>query len=433
MPDPSPTNRVRRPQDAESLRRAMRLMPQGLAGFHRLVSSEQYPSFLVRGEGACAYDADGNRYIDYVLGKGPLILGYAHPAVQRAVHAQIDSGNLLSLSPLAQLKTAELLLELFPGDHQVRFHKSGSDACEAAARMARVFTGRTWILSAGYHGWHDWCSPGSTGVPPQATALADFHYDLNELERLLAAHPHDVAAIFVEPQPGFLEPGFYRELRRLADAAGALLLFDEVKTGLRVEGYSVQHATGVKADLFTLSKALSNGFCLSCVIGRRDILEVSLKTHLSGTYDIEATPFAAAAETLTVLRTTNVMERLRATCSRLVHGLNRIFRDQGVPAKAFAADSIFRIGFAEEPRETFFYGNMAERGVLLYPYDNQFVSLAHDEGHVSQTLEVADEVIRESVRALPPAQSHESIVSRGIHQFQNRKGYLKGAPGPAGR
>jgi glutamate-1-semialdehyde aminotransferase len=378
------------------------------------------------------YDALGTEYIDYVLGKGPIILGHAHPAVQRAAHAQLERGNLLSLGTRDQLRVAELLRSLLPGDWSMRFHKTGSDACQALARTARAATGKSWILSAGYHGWHDWCSAPDAAARGQA-AFADFHYDLGELARLIELHRGDIAAIFVEPQPGFLAPDFYHDLRAMADASGCLLAFDEVKSGFRIEGFTVHHSTGTPVDLFTLSKAISNGFSLSCLVGRADVMAAAAGIHMSGTYDIEATPFAAAAATLEILGEDGVLARISASCLRLVDGLNEIFARHGVPAKGFAAGTSFRLGFCEAARETEFYEAMAGCGILLYPHDNQFLSLSHDADHTRRTLEAAEQVIHRSTRLTQPQISFAAIADRQIHEFHHRKGYLKGAPGPRGR
>lgn len=418
------------------LERAARSIPGGVLGFHKLMPPEiasWFPLFAERGQGARLVDLEGSTYLDYILGKGPVILGHGHRAVQAAVVAQLEKGNLLGLSTGLEIDVAERLCSWLPGAEQVRFHKTGSDACSAAMRLARVCTGRPWILSSGYHGWHDGCSPGEPGVPDQAAQFVDFHYDLEGLERLLAKHHDEIAALFVEPQPGYLRPSFYQTLREMADAAGALLIFDEIKTGFRLPQGSVQAAVGVTPDLTTLSKAIANGYCLSCVVGRAEILAYAERTHLSTTYGVEALPFAAARATLDTLAPAGTLEGLDARGQTLLDGLDACFARHDVPAKAFGPGAMFRIGFSEPVREASFYSAAARAGVLLYPFDNHFLSLSHGDAEIRETLEIVDEVIAQSVAAHPPARPHHAVADWSLADFPWRKGFLQGVAGPDGK
>lgn len=393
---------------------------------------EDFPLFLERGEGAYVFAPGGERYLDFMLGKGPVVLGYGYAAVQRAVQEQIARGNLLSMAVPRQITVAELLLDHFPCADLVRFHKSGSEACASAVRIARAFTGRRWILSSGYHGWHDWNNPDAAGSACPS-GFADFHYDLEVLARLLEFYRGEVAAIFVEPIPEFLAADFYRTLRAAADSADCLLLFDEVKTGFRVPSNSTQATVQVVPDVTTLSKAIANGYCLSCVIGRADIIELADTLHVAGTFDIEATPFAAAEATLRALAAENAIPRMAAATERLTVELNHLLDSDAVPARAFPMGTMFRIGFLEPARETFFYIAMARHGVLLYPYDNHFFSLAHGERQQTEFLEAAERAIAASVREMAPQAGLPKARDLQLHQFIHRKGFLAGCPGPHGR
>ncbi|HVZ39258.1 MAG TPA: aminotransferase class III-fold pyridoxal phosphate-dependent enzyme [Candidatus Kapabacteria bacterium] len=421
------------PHGNRLLQRAHASIPAGIVGFHKLMASPEYPSFLERGHGARVVDVDGNEYIDHVLGKGPVILGHAHPGVTQAVIEQAERGSMLGLTQAVQIDVAELLLAAFPGAEKIRFHKTGSDACSAAVRLARTFTARRWILSSGYHGWHDWCNTADAGVPASTVCCADFAYDLDRLEMLLDEHHGDIAALFVEPQPSFLEPGFYAELRALADAAGCLLMFDEVKTGLRLPRGSAQAAAGVTPDLTTVSKAIANGYCLSAVLGRAEFMDVSERTHISTTYDIEAIPFAAARATLHELLNTDALKRIDAMGCSAVNSLNALCALHDVGARAFGPGAMFRIGFADADAETMFYVEMVRRGVLMYPYDNHFISLAHGADELQQTIAAADNAFGLVARAFPNAPPHGAVAAWEIDRFQNRKGYLRSSAGPDGR
>jgi glutamate-1-semialdehyde 2,1-aminomutase len=415
------------------LERASRVIPGGVLGFHKLMSPELFPAFAARGSGATVEDLEGRRYVDYILGKGPVILGHGHPAVQDAVRNQLEAGNMLGLSIATQVVVAESLLTWFPHADRVRFHKTGSDACSAAVRLARVATGKRWILSSGYHGWHDWCAPGDRGVPADSSYCEEFHYDLDRLEQALARHAGDAAAIFVEPQPSYLQPAFYAELRAIARAHGCLLIFDEVKTGLRVAGGSMQRQLGIEADLTVLSKALANGFCLSCVLGPAEYLDLSERTHISTTYDVEAIPYAAAAATLTELARPGTLERLHAAGMELVASLNQLFGALDLPARAFGPGAMFRIGFAEPQREQLFYSRMASEGVLLYPHDNHFLSTVHGSTAFELTIAAAERVLSASRAENSPPMRHADVSDWTISQFPSRKGFLQHVSSPSGR
>ncbi|HEX3479153.1 MAG TPA: aminotransferase class III-fold pyridoxal phosphate-dependent enzyme [Kofleriaceae bacterium] len=418
---------------ARLLDRAARVIPGGVLGFHKLMSPELFPAFAAHARGATVEDLEGRRYVDYILGKGPVILGHGHPAVHEAVVRQLEAGNMLGLSVATQVEVAEVLLTWFPRAEQVRFHKTGSDACSAAVRLARVATGKQWILSSGYHGWHDWCSSGERGVPADSTYAEDFHYDLDRLEQLLARHAGDAAAVFVEPQPSYLEPAFYRELWAIARAHGCLVICDEVKTGLRVVGGSMQRQLGLDADLTVLSKALANGFCLSCVLGRAEHMELSERTHISTTYDVEAIPYAAAAATLGELARPGTLERLDDAGQRLIAALDGLFAALDIPARAFGPGAMFRLGFAEPAREQWFYSRMAHEGVLLYPHDNHFLSTAHGGAAFELTVAAAERVLAASRAEHPPALRHADVAGRTIAQFPSRKGFLQHVRSPRGR
>lgn len=421
------------PKGQALYQRAEAVIPGGVFGFHKLMTEPGYPSFLSKGYGAWVEDVDQNRYLDFVLGKGPLILGYQHPAIQQAVKRQLDAGNILSMTTADVPKTAELLLQYFPHLDKVRFHKTGSEACSAAVRLARAYTGKPYILSAGYHGWHDWCNPESDGVPRQGLFFADFHYDLDVLAEQLKCYQDQVAAVFIEPQPALNNASFYKELRQLADQHQCLLILDEIKTGLRMVGGSVQTPLGLVPELTVVSKAMANGYCLSAVLGRADILDLSEANHISSTFDIEATPFAAAVATMQTLDHDQILERIDAVGTDFIQNLNDCFQYYQIPAKAFGPGAMFRIAFADPNVETMFYGETIKQGLLLYPFDNQFLSAAHGQGELESALTAIQKTLELCLTKGKPSISFEEIAHLEIHQFNHRKGFLAGAPGPSGR
>ena len=407
--------------------RAHRVIPGGVPGFHRLFGDGD-PVFMMRGDGARVFDTDGRPYLDFVLGKGPVILGHAHQAVTEEVVQTIRDSPMLGLMSPVAVEAAEILLEDLPDNWRMRFHKSGSDACAAAVRMARARTDRRLILSSGYHGWHDWCSPGSPGTGGPAD-FADFSYDLDLLSALLALHPADVAAVMIEPQPGFLAPSFYADVAWLAKKAGALFILDEVKSAYRAGSGLTCRTLDQTPDLVVLGKAISNGFCVSCVAGSGRLMSLSDRLHVGSTYDFEAGPLAAIRATVPILRSLNATDALCAMAKTLAATLDCLFARHDLPIRAFATGAGFRLGFLATDLEEAFYTEAWKRGILFYPFDNQFLSLAHDRAILDEVTGTVDEILAAAAR---PNAGWNDVSDLCLHQFQSRKGFLSGAPGPDG-
>src|SRR4051794_19522486 len=251
------------------LRRAHDIIPGGhhLSG-RPLLDPDTSPMYFERGQGARIWDVNGNEYVDFFMAYGPFLLGYANPEVDRAAFEQASRGNLLSLNHPLHLRFIEALLARFPAADMGVFVKTGSEATTAAVRIARRATGRRLIARCGYHGWHDWCVPDEDFVPE---GLSDqvFVYEASRpetLQSLLDARPGRFAAVILAPE--MIHPPSAEKLTALMDATrrhGALFIMDEVKTGLRAPGGSMQAFYGVTPDMTTLSKALGNGWPVGAV------------------------------------------------------------------------------------------------------------------------------------------------------------------------
>lgn len=415
------------------IKRASRVIPGGVLGFHKLMSPEQFPPFAAAARGVKIIDLHGREYIDFILGKGPIILGHCNSGVDRAVTQRLQAGNMLGVSTLDQVILAEKLLGFFPWHDKVRFHKTGSEACSAAVRLARAVTGKRWVISSGYHGWHEWCSPGEQGIPYDVSYFHDFNYNLDQLEAFAEKHCSDIAGVFVEPHPVLMSGSFYRQLREISDHYQCPLIFDEVKTGFRTHGGSVQKTVGIEADITVVSKAMTNGFCLSSVLGKSEYMDISDRLHISTTYDIEAIPYAAAIATLEQVDKSGFLEKLFAVCGGMVRALNEVFSYADFPAKAFEFASMFRIGFFSPEMETCFYSELARQGVMFYPYDNQFVCAAHDQTHIEKTRIAAEKAITTVLQNFPKSHGYSTVEGWKLYKFQNRKGFLQGTVGADGR
>ncbi len=293
--------RYRKSED--QLVRAENSIPLGSQTFSK--SRTQYPLgisplYFTHSRGAYSWDLDGNKYIDLVSSLAANNLGYGESKIKKAVQKQLRNGVTLSLPTVLESEVAELIIELIPSAEMVRFGKNGSDATAAAVRLARAFTRRDHVIVCGYHGWQDWFIGSTTrnkGVPQSISALTHkFEYNnINSLKTILKSHEGQVAAVIMEPMNSvYPERGFLEEVQTLTARAGALLIFDENITGFRLARGGAQELFGITPDLSAFGKALSNGFPLSAVVGRRDVMMQMEEVFFSGTFGGELLSLAAA-------------------------------------------------------------------------------------------------------------------------------------------
>lgn len=299
------------------------------------------PTFYHRAYGARLIDEDGREWLDLEMGRGPNLLGYAHPRIEEAMRRLASIGAAhTSLLHRSEVEVAELVCAAIPGCERVIFAKNGSDACSAAVRAARIATGRNVVLSSGYHGFHDWyvAELGHfRGFPPGYRGhLASFELnDLKGLEALAEQYAGDVACIFIEPAHRLLpKRGFLKAARRIADRCGALLVFDEVVTAFRLHIGGAQAAYGVGADLICLGKAMANGLPLSALAGRADALAHLRETHFSMTFQHGSPAFVAAAACLDHMRDGSVARRVAEHGEQIRHAFDTAARRYGLPARA---------------------------------------------------------------------------------------------------
>jgi len=393
----------------EWLERAQRVIPGCAQTFSK--GYTQYvqgvaPIFLQRGKGCRVWDVDGNEYIDYVQGLLPNILGYAHGEVNAAAAAQLEEGHSFSLPHPLEVQLAERLTRLIPCAEMVRFGKNGSDATSGAVRAARAFTGRDRIACCGYHGWQDWYIGSTTrnaGVPQTVRQLTHpFTYnDLSSLEKIINEHPGEFAAVIMEPM-NFVDPspGFLAGVKGLTHEHGALLIFDEVCTGFHFGLGGAQKLLGVTPDLACFGKAMGNGFPISCVLGRTDIMRIFSEVFYSFTFAGEVASMAAAMKVLDILENTDSLARIEANGRTLQDGVNTMVNEAGLGAriKAIGRSQWSLLKFTEENGtdsplvKNLFQQEAIKRGVLLLATHN--MTAAHDGTAIHQTLEAYAEVIK---------------------------------------
>ena len=343
------------------------------------------PTHVVRARGARVETAEGAELLDWTMALGAVALGYGHPDVSEAVERAVRDGAVGPLPHVLEVEVAERLCAAYPGAGLARFFKTGAEAVQAAVRLARVATRRERVVHAGYHGWLDGPTVGA-GVPDGVARLwtsVPFD-DLPALEAAVAAEPP--AAIVLEPVVERApSPAWLAGARRLASERGAVLVFDEIKTGFRLAAGGAAARFGVEPDLAVLGKALANGYPLAAVVGRADILARVRETWISSTLATEFVALAAARAVLDVWARTDVAAHL-ARVGRLVFAPLAAW-PAPCPWTAEGLPEMWFLRFADAARERRFLLGCARRGVLLKRGAYNFPSLAHDSGEVATTLE----------------------------------------------
>jgi glutamate-1-semialdehyde aminotransferase len=363
------------------------------------------PNFLARAEGAYAWDVDGNRYIDYILGLGPVILGHADPTVNEAARRQLADGMAFSLPHPIEVRVAEALGERIPCAEMVRFGKNGSDVTAAAVRVSRAFTGRDKVIRCGYHGWQDWyigSTSRSLGVPDavRRLTLSCTYNNLAAMHEAFRANPGEIACVILEPATfDAPAPGYLAGIKELCARGGALLVFDEIVTGFRVAIGGVQQLTGVTPDLACFGKAMANGFPLSAIVGRADVMRWFEKVFFSFTFGGEAVSLAACLATIHELERRDGIETLWRNGAKLQEGTRQLIRDakleESLDCAGMAPWTTLRTsGMNERDALLFrslFQQEAAKRGLLTH--GNHMLSVAHDESVINATLAAYAEIM----------------------------------------
>jgi glutamate-1-semialdehyde aminotransferase len=368
------------------------------------------PIYFVRGQGAHAWDLEGNEYIDFTMGLGPCILGYNHPKVKEAVLKQVEIGPLFSLPHPIEVECAQLIHKVVPCAEMLRFLKTGAEATQAAVRIARAYTGRYKIIRDHYHGWHEWCIARTVkdgGVPPvYREYVFEGHYNrLHEFEQLFDEHKGEIAAVIIEPIE-FEEPrdDFLRRLQALCHENGALFMFDEVVTGFRFAIGGAQQYFNVIPDVAAFGKGIAGGYPLAAVAGRKDIFEaVKDKVFISSTFGGDTIALAASIATITVMQTEPVHARIWQVGAKIRDGFNE--RASALGSNIRCIGLAPRLGFDFRPLgntrpehlKTLFMQEVAKRGI--YFVWNMLPSYATTDADIESALEAFEDSLRICVAA----------------------------------
>jgi glutamate-1-semialdehyde 2,1-aminomutase len=353
------------------------------------------PTHLIRASGARIETADGARLLDWTMALGAVALGYAHPRVVEATERAVRDGAVGPLPHVLEVEVAERICAAYPGAQQARFLKTGAEAVQAAVRLARVATGRRRVVHVGYHGWLDGAFAGA-GVPAATEALwTTVGFDDAAALGAAVSGGEPPAAVVLEPVIDCApSAGWLAEARRLADATGAVLVFDEVKTAFRLATGGAAARWGVTPDLAVLGKACANGLPLAALVGRADLMARVRDTWISSTLATEFVALAAAGAVLDEWAETDVAGAIGRVGRRVMEGLGPLAARSraeigGIPEMWF-------LRFADGEVERRFLLACASRGVLLKRGAYNFPSLAHGEAEIEETLAVAGEAFAEA-------------------------------------
>jgi glutamate-1-semialdehyde aminotransferase len=360
------------------------------------------PKYLQRGKGAHVWDVDGNEYIDFNMGIGPISLGYGYPLVDQAIRQQLNDGITFSLVHPLEVQVAELLRDMIPNAESVRYGKTGAEVTSAAVRLARAYTGRDKVLCCGYHGWHDWyigVTARHRGVP-QAVRDLTFTFDYNDLESVQSALDADTACVILEPMV-FEAPknDFLFQLKDLCRQNGSLLIFDEMWTGFRLALGGAQEYFVVEADLACFSKAIANGMPLAALTGRRDVMQLlDSEVFFFSTFGGETLSLAAAQATLCELYNKDVPTYLAMQGCTLQQGYNAIARSLGMDGYTACQGHPSRTVVTFDPsagdpllNKSFVQQELIKRGILWSGFHN--LCFSHTDEDVFYTLSVYREVL----------------------------------------
>jgi glutamate-1-semialdehyde 2,1-aminomutase len=340
------------------------------------------PTHFVEARGCRVTAVDGERYLDCTMALGAVALGYAEPRVTRAVVDAASQGNASALSSWREVELAERLCALIPCAERAQLLKTGAEATSAAVRLARTYTGRTHVVASGYFGWHDWSSDAA-GVPAgtQRDTTRVAIDDVEALERAVEAAGSDLAAIVLEPIVERLpSPQWLARARALCDAAGAALVFDEVKTGFRVAPGGYQEVCGVTPDLAAFGKAMANGYPLAAVVGRQALMDAARDTWISSTLASESTALAAALAVLDWHDEADIASTLAETGREMRAAVDRAIDASGLTGvRTLGIDQMWLIQWDDARREAGFLRHAVREGVLFKRGAYNYAAVAHDE------------------------------------------------------
>lgn len=404
--------------------KAKKIIPGGtqlLSKRSEMFLPDQWPSYYKKAKGVEVWDLDGNKYVDMsIMGVGTCILGYADDDVNRAVKKAIEQGSMATLNCPEEVELAELLLNLHPWAHMVRYAKSGGEAMAVAVRVSRAYTGKDRVAFCGYHGWHDWylsanlandknldghLLPGlePKGVPRCLIGTSiPFNYNkIEELENIISQNK-DIGVIAIEPVRHH-EPkdDFLRKVRKIADEIGAVLIFDEITSGWRMNVGGIHELYGVYPDIAVYGKAMSNGFPMAAIVGKEKVMDAAQESFISSTYWTDRVGPVASVTTINKMLKNDVPSHLCKIGNSISKGWKELAEEYNLKINIMGIPPLTTFEFDHKESQalrTLFTQEMLNRGFLASK--SVYASYSHTEEHVAKYLENVDKVFRMIKRAM---------------------------------
>jgi glutamate-1-semialdehyde 2,1-aminomutase len=390
----------------EMFRRAAKVIPTGISGNKNpaFAVPGSFPYFAERGEGCRYWDVDGNEYIDYLAGYGPIVLGYNYKKIHEAAERQRDLGSAFNHPTERSVELAEKMVATVKMADWAVFGRNGSDVTTYSVQIAREYTHRKKVIMAKgeYHGSHAWCTPGHGGLIEEdyKNVMSFTWNNADELANLVKANEGQVAAVILTPHhhPAFADqilpkPGFFDDVRRICDENGIVLICDDVRAGFRLNIQGSAEYYGMKPDIACFCKAIANGYSISSAVGKDEFKNAASKIFFTGTYYTSAMEIAAAMATIDELKATNAIDHMLKMGTMLQEGLKKRATDHGLQVTLTGPPTLPYMTFSNEKnfkRSQLFSAECAKNGVLFHPHHNWFIMYAHKEADIAQTLDVAD-------------------------------------------
>lgn len=390
----------------ELFKRAGNVIPGGIYGQRQpgFMVPGHFPYFAAKGEGCRFWDVDGQEYIDYVCGYGPIILGYNYQKIEEVVNKEKALGDCFDLSTEKMVELAEYLVSLVPVAEWAVFGKNGSDVTTYATQIAREYTGKKKIVMVHdeYHGSHPWSSPGYGGIieEDKANILIFKWNDAEGFLKLVDEHKGEIAGVIMTPyhHPAYADQelpkdGFWETIQSTCNKENIVLILDDIRAGFRLHMEGSNEYFGFKPDLITFCKAMANGHPISACVGKNELKEAASKIFFTGTFYFSRAPMAAAIATMEELKAIDGINYIFKIGKMLQDGLGQLAESHNLEVSITGPPSIPFMTFKNEDnfvRSQLFCSECTKRGVFLHPHHNWFISCAHTEKDIKETLETAD-------------------------------------------
>jgi glutamate-1-semialdehyde 2,1-aminomutase len=406
------------------LKEAKKIFPnasQTLSKGYKMFVEGDFPLFVKKAKGCYMWDVDNNKYIDYTCALAPIIIGYSNDEINKSIIDQLNKGSIFSLPHEIEIELGKELISIIPCAEMVRFGKNGADVTSAAVRIARAYTGKEIILKCGYHGGQDWYlasqPPQDWGVPKAMKRLIDvFEYNnIDDLKKKIDKHKNKIAAVIMEPVPmSAPEKGYLEKVRKITKENNIVLIFDEIVTGFRMSMGGAQEYYNVIPDLACFGKAMANGMSISCVVGKKKIMQKTEDVFFSTTFGGETLSMAASLATIKFLKKNKVINHTSKMGKKLYKGLVDLIKKYEINAYLIGQEFKFKIIFknldgTESNIKKLFFLQQSVFGGIFFGLVTTF-NFSHKEKDINLSLKVAEQAFKK----MKEYKDNENIIKKKI-------------------